>query len=157
MTKKEYEDKFPQGCEELGGMNPDNVWDKYHSKVKPYLPVISAHLAQDEPTPLFVITKGLKVSRKFFNVCRAIFEDLQEVLDTKVNFAQFTADVLIQEGVEKTDGKNPRMIELYQKRFNPKYGEKAEVEVKLPVMEVVFTDAKMEEEELTELFGEEEE
>jgi hypothetical protein len=157
MTRQEYNEKFPEGDNVFKGMNRDNVWDRYHTMIRPFLPVISAHLTEDEPTPLFIITKGLKVSTKFFNVCREIFEDLQEVLDNKINFAQFTADVLIQEGVEKTEGKNPRMIELYQKRFNPKYGEKAELEVTLPTMEVIFTDAKMEEEELSQLFGEEEE
>jgi hypothetical protein len=127
------------------------VYDDYVLKIKKYLPVISDFVGREEPLSEKMIRKTLGVSTKVWNICKKVeeFEEFHEVLKEKESFAEAYGDVLLIKGNVETGYKNPKMIEMYQARFNKNYKPKGtDVEVNLPKIEIEYIDAEIQEEDL---------
>ena len=146
-----FEELYPKGCEALKGMNPDYVYDSYVNEVKPYLSVISNLIAEGKVSEK-QIKIAMGISGRLWNVCKELFEEFSELIESQEDISQLKADLLLMEGIEATEKKNPKMIEMYQTRYNPKYKPKGEdVKLELPKkLEINILDSKMEDEELEE-------
>ena len=151
MSWRLFEKTYPKGSEELKGMNPDYVYDSYVEDIKPYLSVISNLIAEGNVSEK-QIKLAMGISGRLWNTCKELFEEFNELIESKEDISRLKADILLLEGIEATEKKNPKMIEMYQHRYNPNYKPKGDkVELELPTtLEINILDSKMEDEELEE-------
>lgn len=149
MTWEKFDEEIEESDERLRHMNKDYVYESYVKKIRPYFPVIVEFLNREEPATHTQLKGALNISGKVWNACRELFEEFQEVLSVEEDYIQMMADVMLLKGVVATENKNPKMVEMFQNRYNPLYKPKGQdVEVSLPKVEIVFSDAGVDEEYL---------
>lgn len=150
MMKRETFIKKYEGDSRLRSVSPEHIYDSYMLSIRPYLSVISELIAEGSVTEK-QIKMSLGISGRVWNACLDFFEDFKEVLESKERLAQLNGDLLLIKGMEATEYKNPKMIEMYQYRFNPKYKPKQDkVEVELPTVKIEYVDASIDEEVIAE-------
>jgi len=149
LTWEQFDELIEEEDKRLRGMKKQSVYDGYVYKIRPYIPVIAEFLSRDTPATHKQLKGALGVSGTLWNACVGLFEELSEVLSVEEDFIQLKADMMLMKGVEETEYKNPKMIEMFQQRYNPLYKPKGqEVELKLPRVEIVFSDEGVDEEYL---------
>jgi len=149
LTWEQFDELILEDDKRLRGMTKEFLYTSYVEKIKPYIPVIAEFLSRDTPATQKQLKGALGVSSTVWNASVDIFEDLREVLSVEEDYIQLKADMMLLKGVEETEYRNPKMIEMFQQRYNPLYKPKGqEVELKLPRVEIVFSDESVDEEYL---------
>lgn len=157
MKWEEFDTMYKNGSSILKGYRAKTVYDRYRDEVYPFLPVISEFFNRDNPATIKQICLGIGINPQLFNVMRDVFPELQEVIEEKSTYAQLSADLMLMKGVVATEHKNPKMIEMFQHRYNDKYKPKGGTEVtELPTVKIEFVDAGLSEQELADKFGQNE-
>lgn len=154
LTFEQFKEKY-EGSDKLRTMNIETVYDGYMDFIKPYLPVISDLVVEGKVSEK-QIRLAFGISGVLWNACKDLFEEFAEVLESKESIAQLFADKLLIDGVRATEGKNPKNIEMFQHRYNPKYKPKGDkVDVSLPSIKIEYVDASVPEEVVSEKYDKE--
>ena len=155
MKYEKFKEKY-EGDSRLRTCSVDYVYETYVEHIRPYLSVISEMIALNE-VEIKQIRMAMKISGVAWNACYELFDEFKEIIDSKESIAQLEADLLLVKGIEATEFKNPKMNEMYQHRYNPKYKPKQDrVEVDMPTVKIQYTNAGLSEQELAEKFGQKE-
>lgn len=131
-------------------VNPAKVWDLYHSRVRFALDIIPTFRIGDKKATQKQIRIALGVPNSEWNAMVATFAELHEALNSDKAFMQFKADLHLAKGVEATEHKNAKMIEMFQYRWNEEYKPKQDkVELEVPkTLEINIVDVGVKEEDL---------
>lgn len=115
------------------GVEPEDVWDNYHSKVRIALGIIPEFKMGEDKVTDKQLRIALGVRNNEWACMKKYFPALKEALEADKVYTQFMADLAIMKGVEETNYTNAKMIEMMQKRWNEKYNPKGnEKEVEFP-------------------------
>ena len=150
ITRDDFIVKYADD-ERLRTCNAETVYDGYDLEIRPYLSVISDMIAEGKVS-IKQIRMALGISSVLWNACYELFDEFKEVIDSKESIAQLEADLMLVKSVRATEYKNPKSVEMYQHRYNPKYKPKQDkVEVELPkTITIEVQDYSMSDDELEE-------
>lgn len=129
MTSKDYKNKFNK----LGiGVKVDYDWfmDTYNNEVKPYIPVITTFIKEDNLTHK-EIAFVLGVNYHTFKMMIEMFDELSDALKSAKSLMKYKAQFDLQKGL-KMKPASGKLLEMQLLRYDDGFKKKADVEVELP-------------------------
>ena len=151
MKYETFEKRHPKGSEGLKGLNPEFVYENYHKHIKPYIAMIESFLAREDRPSDKVLKSALGISSRLWNASAECFEEFGLAVSLPEEYMEIKAQIDLQKGLEGTEYKNPKILEMQLQRYDKGYKKNAEVEVELPTtLKVEILDKSLGDEELKE-------
>jgi|LGOV01.1.fsa_nt_gb hypothetical protein len=153
MSPKEFTQYLEDNEIEIGNVNPNTIYDTYYTRIYPYLTLIGDFVARPIPATEKQIRRALGVGSGTWNACKRVFEEFVDYLGCKESFLQLATEIHIQKGLQATEYKQPKILEMEQLLYNREnYKPKDDSdENKIPTtIEVRIVDASVDEGKLEE-------
>lgn len=132
IDRDSYIEQYSKVLFDKYGVLAGDVWDIYHSRVEFALDLIPRfRIGKDNATEKY-LRIGLGVDQKSWRAMKETFVRLQEALESDKVFNKLKSEIALLKGIEASEYKNAKMIEMLLKLYNDDYQKSDEQKIELP-------------------------
>jgi hypothetical protein len=131
------------------GLSPEYVFERYHFDIKPYLEIITEFKIKSPSIRDKDLRSLLHITTNVWRLAKLSFKEFKLALSSKKSLMEFKAQLTLLKGLENTNYKNAKMVEMFGLRYDENWKTKNDRdEVELPkTFEVTIKNAKLSDEE----------